>query len=112
MFKTYDATDKNLVQALYTHLTLNDSNTLVFLENELFTFDYDKRFGMLNSAFLDMLATILNFNANSTIYKSYNKLRHDLCYANIIKVPDLINNRHDVKCLQAKIAALADNELF
>ena len=100
-----------LVKALLDFHDGNADDSAV--RTELFRFDVEQRYGLLNSAFIDL----------SLIYPKWNEaimellLRHQrlvitLCEVGMIRLPAWLSDRDEIKSTQARIMHVADDLKF
>ena len=91
------------------------------LETELVKHPLDARFGLLNSAFLDMLVVggaqpqsgrDRGTGGTRKQMDWFKSLSRELCDMGICAVPAWMNDRSSVKSMQAKIMHLADDLTF
>ena len=84
----------------------DDPNNLAKLEREIVKHPFENRFGILNSAFLNMCSS------DHKQISWYKNLNQKMCDAGICDVPDWMHDHTSVKNLQAKIAMIKDDLLF
>ena len=98
-----------LINELYTYYNNREIHSLDKILNMLFTEEFDTRFGILNSAFLDMFVM---HGCDASMMTWYNVFRQDRIDTGMMALPEWMHNTQDVKRLQGKIAAVADDLSF
>ena len=101
----------SLVKNIIQYHNDGDPNTLARLENDLLSFEYSTRYGAFNSACIDVFMMRKCVDTPS-FSKWSNELRHQLCHAGIMKVPDWLHSRDGVKNMKMKMATICDNLIF
>ena len=99
-----------LVKELYTYYGNREIRSLDKILNLLLAEEFDQRFGILNSAFLDMF--VMHGECNASMMAWYKVFRQDRLDAGMMALPEWMHNTQDVKRLQAKIVAVADDLSF
>ena len=99
-----------LIKGLYTYYGNREIHSLDKILNMLLAEEFDRRFGILNSAFIDMC--VMHGECNASMMAWYKVFRQDRLNAGMMALPKWMHDARDVKRLQAKIAAVADDLSF
>ena len=88
---------------LYLYYINREFQSLHQIHNFLLSEEIDKRFGVLNSAFLEIY---MLYSCDSNMMTWYKDFQRNMCDDGILIRPEWMNNRQEVEKLQSTIRGL------
>ena len=99
----------DLINELHTYYCNREIHSLDKILNMLLAEEFDRRYGILNSAFLDMFVM---HGGDASMTAWYKVFQRDMLDAGMMALPEWMHNAQDVKRIQGRIAAVADDLSF